>query len=689
AVAGLTYSTTLGGTYTTTLTLSQPGGTYSQTVYVKFTPTLAKQYSGSISFNGGGNLTAKTITISGRGVTPVHFVTVAGAGTKDGSSWANAHDGTQIQAAINDSLVTAVWLAAGTYFPTSGTDRTIAFKMKNGVAIYGGFAGTETFFSQRNIATNVTILSGDIGTVGDSTDNSYNVIFNSNIIANRQLVAPAILDGFTIKNGCANNLVLDIKYTQGGAMHIDGLSALNVRNCVFEHNSATMGGALYVAGSQLAAYTMQSIAILPVFTNCIFRYNYFNAIYNQGGGAVYNNYATPIFTNCLFYGNIASQGGAIIEAANSPGSTYNNCTFTANLASKTDYYNGGGAIAIANNGYSNLYNCIVWGNTSLSLSYNKGHQFALSSGGITLNYSCYSYGPGDILTSNGVFTATNNNITSNPMFVNPSTNDYRLYDISPCLDAGNDSYNAETYDIRGIGYSRNLLKTDSNTVGTIDMGAYEFKNGFDPPCVLAISSQSTAAQSQCLNGTYNTISVEATGNGLTYQWYSNASNSNSGGTSLVAANGAQTNSYTPQSATVGTAYYYCVVTNVCGSDTTLISGKFITSAPTAISSQSTAPQTRCFNGTYNAITVTVAGSNVYQWYRNTTADTIAGFAVGTNSYSYTPLADTVGTRYYYCKITVGCGAPITSLVSGAFITNALPVPTISGNTSACINSTGN
>ncbi|MBK7308566.1 MAG: hypothetical protein IPI88_17190, partial [Chitinophagaceae bacterium] len=39
ALAGFTYSTTAGGTYTTTLSLSQPGGAYSQQIFVQFTPT--------------------------------------------------------------------------------------------------------------------------------------------------------------------------------------------------------------------------------------------------------------------------------------------------------------------------------------------------------------------------------------------------------------------------------------------------------------------------------------------------------------------------------------------------------------------------------------------------------------------------------------------------------------------------
>ena len=41
-----------------------------------------------------------------------------------------------------------------------------------------------------------------------------------------------------------------------------------------------------------------------------------------------------------------------------------------------------------------------------------------------------------------------------------------------------------------------------------------------------------------------------------YQWYSSAINSNSGGTAI---SGATTSSYLPSLGSVGTTYYYCVV----------------------------------------------------------------------------------------------------------------------------------
>ena len=77
------------------------------------------------------------------------------------------------------------------------------------MAVYGGFAGTETARDQRNPAANVTILSGDIDnndsqtpiitdltTVTGNTTNSYHVVTGG--------ATGATLDGFTITAGNAN-----------------------------------------------------------------------------------------------------------------------------------------------------------------------------------------------------------------------------------------------------------------------------------------------------------------------------------------------------------------------------------------------------------------------------------------------------------------------------------------------------
>ncbi len=81
------------------------------------------------------------------------YVNASASGSNNGSSWANAF--TELQSALSiartyPSCVSQIWVAKGTYKPTTTGDRTISFSMKNGVAIYGGFNGTETQLSQRN-----------------------------------------------------------------------------------------------------------------------------------------------------------------------------------------------------------------------------------------------------------------------------------------------------------------------------------------------------------------------------------------------------------------------------------------------------------------------------------------------------------------------------------------------------------
>jgi hypothetical protein len=93
---------------------------------------------------------------------------------------------------------------------------------------------------------------------------------------------------------------------------------------------------------------------------------------------------------------------------------------------------------------------------------------------------------------------------------------------------------------------------------------------------LVTASPSTVGQTICQYLTATALSVSATGTSLTYQWYSNASASNSGGTIIASAT---SSSYTPPTTAPGTTYYYCVVTNSSSCTTTSsLSGAIIVNA---------------------------------------------------------------------------------------------------------------
>ena len=79
ALAGYTYSTTAGGTYTATLSLTQPGGTYSQQIFVNFTPTAAQSYNGNIVVSGGGAPVPANVAASGSGINTQGTVTTGAA----------------------------------------------------------------------------------------------------------------------------------------------------------------------------------------------------------------------------------------------------------------------------------------------------------------------------------------------------------------------------------------------------------------------------------------------------------------------------------------------------------------------------------------------------------------------------------------------------------------------------------
>ncbi len=204
-----------------------------------------------------------------------------------------------------------------------------------------------------------------------------------------------------------------------------------------------------------------------------------------------------------------------------------------------------------------------------------------------------------------------------------------------------------------------------------------------PPCTNpSISTQSTATQTQCINGTFTPITITAIGTGLSYQWYSSTTATNSGGTSLGSANGAQTNSYTPLATLTGTQYYYCIVSGACGTpQNSTVSEAFIVQplpSPTI-----TGFASACINSTGNVYT-TESGMTSYNW--NISGGTITA---GSTTNAVTVTWTSAGSKTISVNYINGNNCTATSATIKNVTINPLPVPTITGNTLGCINTTGN
>lgn len=187
--------------------------------------------------------------------------------------------------------------------------------------------------------------------------------------------------------------------------------------------------------------------------------------------------------------------------------------------------------------------------------------------------------------------------------------------------------------------SRNYRAVTQN--GTCDE-QYAIETRIDVEFAPTINSQSTATQTQCIGGSFNPLTVTATGFGtLSYQWYSNTTASTTGGTSLVAANGAGTNSYTPQSTTAGTLYYYCIVTGTCGPTTSAISEAIVTKAAPTAPKVGTITQPTCTTLTGSVVLENVPPSGrllesrgtIYNFTASGTTFEISGLAPGTYKFA--------------------------------------------------------
>lgn len=255
--------------------------------------------------------------------TRIRYVKSVATGTGDGSSWENASGNLQNmidELAKNNpqNLPGEVWVAAGTYVPQvqviSGTTYSASFLMRDGISVYGGFAGDEISKQEREVGkmpwnfVNKTILEGSYYEHSKTswnesnhkwtlTSDSRHVVFFSPLPSEGKsgFDKSTILNGVTIRGGYAQGGegVADFMTDRGAGVYM-GINA-TLEKCIVTENSSTgNGGAVYMYGGRV----MNSL----IYNN--------NA--DGDGGAVYVDNAGIVLASMLTNNSANNGSGAYL-----------------------------------------------------------------------------------------------------------------------------------------------------------------------------------------------------------------------------------------------------------------------------------------------------------------------------------------------------------------------------------------
>ena len=182
----------------------------------------------------------------------------------------------------------------------------------------------------------------------------------------------------------------------------------------------------------------------------------------------------------------------------------------------------------------------------------------------------------------------------------------------------------------------------------------------------SITTQPITPAPTCSGSGVQTMSVAATGAGLTYSWRRNGTAVVNGG----AISGQGTNTLTLTNPTAAnTGNYDVVVSGTCAPSATSNAVTVSLNTATSITTPAApASQSVLLNATPANLSMAATGTALtYQWYAALTSCTNCGVSVGSanggQTNTYTPPANTIGTRYYYCIATGTCGTATTAAVS--------------------------
>lgn len=409
-----------------------------------------------------------------------YYVSLQDKGTGDGLSWDNA---TTLSDALNKAVAgDQIWVQG--FEPVTKDKLYIVpqerFTVKSGVQLYGGFAGTETKLTDRETLGKPyqlkyrSVLSGDLQ--NDDKVDDVNLIFPANTTrsdnathvltlnmeptqtSGNNNTYPTVVNGFTITGGQA-----DGTDEKGGGIYIYGDNSngggnFRIERCFLFNNYATQGDAVYVSSEVQNVNNGESL-----INQCVIYNNAAGeraAVENQGGGVYLAGEATVVNTSIFNNGN----GGVRLSS----GSKVVNATIARNTGAGVD-------LTTASNS-TNVYNSIIWGNTSLSAEHQP-----------TFQNSAYHEVTADDKNSNVYVAKENRDAAAGPMFDAPSVKtsydrdfnwresayplwSWNVLEGSVMIDKGDNDY----YDQNVYG-SEDMAGNPRISGDRISVGAYEYQ----------------------------------------------------------------------------------------------------------------------------------------------------------------------------------------------------------------------
>ena len=514
----------------------QTNQTYHYIFYA--TNSFGFDWSDSTNFMIGG-------TPAGGGSGVIHVDADATAGSKDGTSWANAYVSlANALTGANNGEGTNIWIATGSY-----SDGSTFLVETNGLAIYGGFVGTETNLSQRNWTNNEVRLDGQaLRRVMEVK--AHNVVLDGLTITNGYTTsgdAPGLLidDGTSVATNLSvlncrivNNQNTDFDNPGGGARFYQAGDVL-VSNCVFDANIVRRangigidsyecnltiidttikngtdtdgnkrdGAGLYFRGSS-HTLDMRGCEITDNGAG--------NSNSDAEGGGIYIYDGTATIRNTVIARNrTGNDGGGIYHRSGSL--LIENCTIVTNRTTTTSGRVGGGLYVAG--GTASVSNSIFWANWAADDSGSDGDQIYLGGGTLNVGYSCIFTNSAGFVQGGGTLNWNAGNITNDPIFVSNYSNVYLRssygrwtasglvydYQTSPCIDAGDP---AVVHTPEPDHPSGNV---NMGAYGNTDRASYGVSNG--PPRVSNSPGALETIESATLRGT-----LMSTGNAPTTVW---------------------------------------------------------------------------------------------------------------------------------------------------------------------------